>query len=120
MTRKNFFKGKSVIKIIGGIIAGLVIACLLAFVFGLVVMLLWNWLMPDIFNLPEIGYWQGFGLILLAKILFGFGGHGEDKPSKRKKKKDNDGHYDEWWNSEGKSRFDEYFEKKKSEKEESI
>ncbi len=38
--------------------------------FGLFVMLLWNWLMPDIFSLPRISFWQGWGLLLLTHILF--------------------------------------------------
>jgi hypothetical protein len=42
--------------------------------FGFVVMLLWNWLMPNLFGLREISYWQAWGLFLLAKILFGFRG----------------------------------------------
>ncbi len=35
-----------------------------------VTMSLWNWLVPDLFNGPVIGYWQTAGLFLLAKILF--------------------------------------------------
>ncbi len=38
---------------------------------GLVVMSLWNWLMPALFGLKLIGYWQAVGLIILSKILFG-------------------------------------------------
>ena len=33
-------------------------------------MLLWNWLMPTIFGLSEITFWQACGLQLLATILF--------------------------------------------------
>ena len=33
-------------------------------------MWLWNWLMPVIFGLPEIGFWQAFGLLILSNILF--------------------------------------------------
>jgi hypothetical protein len=33
-------------------------------------MLLWNWLMPNIFGLPEITFWQACGLQVLATILF--------------------------------------------------
>ena len=33
-------------------------------------MLLWNWVMPTIFELPEITFWQACGLQLLATILF--------------------------------------------------
>ena len=42
----------------------------LAFLFGLVVMALWNWLMPEIFGLKQITYWQGWGLFILCTILF--------------------------------------------------
>ena len=39
--------------------------------FGFVVMGLWNWLMPALFGLKVIGYWQAMGLLILSKILFG-------------------------------------------------
>jgi hypothetical protein len=38
--------------------------------FGWVVMLLWNWLMPDIFGLKQVNYWQAWGLLVLSWILF--------------------------------------------------
>lgn len=34
------------------------------------VKLLWNWLMPVIFGLPVITFWQAAGLMLLISILF--------------------------------------------------
>jgi hypothetical protein len=37
---------------------------------GYPLMLLWNWLMPNIFGLPEITFWQAIGLNLLSTILF--------------------------------------------------
>ncbi len=44
-------------------------------VFGFVVMGLWNWLMPALFGLHAISYWQALGLLVLSKILFsGFRG----------------------------------------------
>jgi hypothetical protein len=33
-------------------------------------MVLWDWLMPTIFGLPEITFWQACGLQLLSIILF--------------------------------------------------
>ncbi len=41
------------------------------FALGWVVMSLWNWLMPLVFGLKMIGYWEAFGILVLAKILFG-------------------------------------------------
>jgi len=58
-------------------IGGVALAALFALVLGFVVQWLWNWLMPDIFSLKLISYWQAFGLVLLGRLLFGgFGHHG--------------------------------------------
>lgn len=35
-------------------------------------MLLWNNIMPSVFHLGMINFWQAAGLLLLSKILFGF------------------------------------------------
>jgi len=39
-------------------------------ILGWTLMLLWNWLMPTIFGLPLITFWQAVGLNLLSTILF--------------------------------------------------
>ena len=39
--------------------------------FSAVVMLLWNWLMPAIFGLTTICFWQALGLLVLSRIFFG-------------------------------------------------
>lgn len=31
---------------------------------------LWNWLMPEIFGLKAITFWQAWGLVFLSGILF--------------------------------------------------
>lgn len=55
----------------------LVIAAVAIPIFGFVVMSLWNWLMPSIFGVHAITFWQGLGLFFLSRILFGrFGGDG--------------------------------------------
>ena len=33
-------------------------------------MLLWNWLIPYLFNIPEIDFIQSFGMYMLSEILF--------------------------------------------------
>jgi hypothetical protein len=46
-------------------------------IFGAVVMLLWNALMPQIFALPVLNYLQAAGLLILGRLLFGgIGGRG--------------------------------------------
>ncbi len=53
---------------VAGIIVMVIIGVL---VFGSIVMLLWNALMPVIFHLPVISFEQALGLLVLAKIFFG-------------------------------------------------
>ena len=48
-----------------------VIATVALGVFGLIVMSLWNWLVPPIFGWQPLGFWQALGLLVLSKILFG-------------------------------------------------
>ena len=40
------------------------------FVTGIGVYALWNWLMPSIFNLREITFYEALGLNFLSKMLF--------------------------------------------------
>lgn len=40
---------------------------------GLAVMQLWNWLIPELFNGNMINYWQALGVLVLARLLTGFG-----------------------------------------------
>jgi hypothetical protein len=59
------------------IVGVLILAILLL---GGPLMLLWDWLMPTLFGLPEITFWQACGLQLLATLLF--------KPTSLKTNKD--------------------------------
>lgn len=67
-------RGNSIARIIGMIIAGIAIALVIGLALGWIVMALWNWLMPEIFGLPEIGYLQAVGLFVLAHLLLKGGG----------------------------------------------
>ena len=51
------------------------------FIFGSVVMLLWNALLPALFGIKTITFWQALGILVLSKILFGGfrGGHGHHR-----------------------------------------
>ena len=48
----------------------LLIVLIMMAVFVLLLMLLWNWLMPTIFGLIKINFWKALGLIILCRILF--------------------------------------------------
>ena len=50
----------------------------LALVLGIIIQLLWNWLMPEIFGLGRITILQGIGLLVLARLLFGRMGQRRD------------------------------------------
>ena len=57
-------------NVLGGLAIVLGVLVVIALILGLPVMLLWNWLMPQIFGLPFIGFWQAVGLNILSSILF--------------------------------------------------
>jgi hypothetical protein len=116
--------GKKVFKIIGMVIAGIAIAVLFAFVFGLAVQYLWNFIVPDLFGLKAITYWEAFALLLLAKLLFGsFGPHGRhyngNGPWKRWRHscgepgipREQFRYYHDFWRNEGRKAFDEYMKR---------
>ena len=93
---------------------------------------IWNVLMPDLFGLKEITYWQAFGMVILAKLLFGaFGSHHHDHKGGRprpfldwhgtfkrseydepwnKRHKDWK-YYKKYWQDEGKSTFEAYMKR---------
>jgi len=57
-------------NIISPFISMLGIIVLIAMILGVPLMLLWNWLMPTLFGLPTITFWQAIGLNFLSAILF--------------------------------------------------
>ena len=113
------------------IVLGIIGFAAFAFLFGAVVMWLWNWLMPVIFHLGVITYWQAIGLAVLARLLFGNMHHrgphnrgphrfgpwarrrnmqheGCDKSANSEKW----GYYDQFWTEEGEKAFNEYIKRK--------
>jgi hypothetical protein len=121
-TSKHKSKLRKGLTIIGWVILGILGMAAFALVFGYVVMLLWNWLMPGIFGLVAIGFWQAVGIVILAKLLFG--GFGSHRPRNRSEKVrgrfrercSEKGiskwkHYDAFWQEEGKEAFRSYMER---------
>ena len=75
---KNYSKKARISKmIVFGVLA------VTALTFAL--MFLWNWLMPVIFGLSVMTFWQSLGLLALSKILFGKG----QKPNWQNREKSN-------------------------------
>ena len=101
-----------------------------AFLFGAVLMWLWNWLMPAIFHLGVITYWQAIGLAVLGRLLFGSFHHGPRHhgrhhfgPWKHKYQMSGNScrdysqgskwsYYDQFWNEEGERAFTDYLKRK--------
>ena len=127
-------KVKKIVKVIFMVIFGAIAIAALALLFGYVVMLLWNWLIPAIFGLGVITFWQAVGIVILAKLLFGgFGGGGGKSRRKRNMEKrikhrlrercSETGikewrFYDQYWETEGKAAYEAYIERIKSDPEE--
>ena len=109
----------------GGIVLGLGVAVLV----GFIIMWLWNGLMPKLFDLTEITYWQGLGLALLGRLVFGGVGGGGKSNSKKRDRSDHHKnvpftnkmkdweHYDKWWEAEGKKSFEEFGKEENAEHE---
>lgn len=128
--------GVRALRIAGLTFAGVGFAILFALLFGLVVKVLWNWLMPAIFGLGTITFWQAFGIVLLAKLLFGgfahshrghesrFERHFEDRFKRFLRAEDADEkdapmpgngrkwrHFRQYWQDEGRAAFESYIQR---------
>ena len=67
------FRIKKVLMVLTMVIVALL-------VFGLLVMGLWNAILPDVLGVKLISFWQAMGILVLSKILFsGFGGFAHKK-----------------------------------------
>lgn len=127
----NYFKhkmrGKSPGEIAGMIIFGTIFITGLAVLFGFVIMWLWNWLMPMIFGLTTLTFWEAVGVFILFKILLGgCGGFGsKDKKSSKKSKCKHESkgefskwkYYDSFWKEEGNQAYETYINRITNEEE---
>ena len=109
------------------IILGVLGFAALLFLFGAIIMWLWNGLMPAVFHLGVITYWQAVGLAILARLLFGGMHHGphhgrRNRPGpwwRRGHMHPGGGdsgmrwsYYEQYWNEEGEKAFNEYVRRK--------
>ena len=89
MSKKRFFKRYNIVPAV--IVLAPVAAALFVLIGGGLVMLLWNWLLPPLFDLPKLTLLQAFGLLMLCRILFGsWGGGGGGGHEKHMSAKDRD------------------------------
>lgn len=84
--------------------------------FTFVVMWLWNWLVPELFNGPVLGYWQTLGLLILSKILFsGIGGKSSHGPGKHSKYSEDCGPMPGRWKQKYEAKMNEKMAEEKNE-----
>lgn len=61
---------RNFLGVIGAIVITIVILLLVAILFAIPTLLLWNWLMPVLFGLKTITLFQAWGVNVLTSILF--------------------------------------------------
>lgn len=128
MERKAEHYVVKAVKIFAMVILGIAFLFLIGYVF----MLLWNWLMPELFGLGTLTYWKAMGVLVLAKIIFGFGFGDSDGPGSKKKSKKKRFNtdkcswrrdfsdwklYEEYWKEEGEQAYQAYVNRKNAENE---
>lgn len=127
---RNQPRRKKIMTIAGWSILGIFGATAFAFLFGYFIMLLWNWLMPELFGLATVNYWKAVGIVLLARLIFGSFGHkhGDHKhhrhdskcppfwdkkePFKHRSDFSKWKHYDKFWKERGQAAFEQYLAEK--------
>ena len=57
-------------EVVGYIVLGALVICGIALLYTIPTYLLWNWLMPKLFNFSRITILQSLGLLLLTGFLF--------------------------------------------------
>ncbi len=109
---------KKAVRVFFYVLAAFAFIMLFAYIF----MRLWNWLMPDIFALQQLTYWQALGILIMAKLLFGGFDRGPKKPNgkhRNERKRNRWGKrcnseygkwemYDRFWAEEGQKAYEAY------------
>jgi len=62
------------------ILVFIVLAPIVVFLFGSIVMFLWNYALVPVLHVSAVTFWQGLAILVLSKILFSsFGGRGRSR-----------------------------------------
>ncbi len=105
--RREAGHGRRIVRIVMWGVAGILFAAFLALVLGMVVVWLWNWLMPDIFGLKQITYWQAVGLLFLGRLLIGGFHHAVHHDSRKSCRRGHWKEYGRYWQEKGDVAADE-------------
>jgi len=69
VTTMKGFLGKLIIGIVFSV-GTIALFAFIALIGAIPTYFLWNWLMPDLFELPSLNFWQAWGIFWLASVLF--------------------------------------------------
>ena len=71
MTNFSFEKKKSGLEIFGGCMLAILAIVIAVFLYAAIGMWIWNVTLVPLFGAPVIGYWQMYGIMILARMIFG-------------------------------------------------
>lgn len=113
--RRPASRGGRILHFGGHALLGVAVIAVVALVFGWVAMTAWNAVIPAVFNLSPISFWQAVALMVLARILVGRFHHGHRRDGKcgfgrHGRRQDIDTPPDgsafaQWWWEEGETAF---------------
>lgn len=105
------------------ILHGIVLSVLFGLAFGFFIKMLWNGLLPDIWGWKEITYWQGVGLVILSRLIFGSQGYhkapnqapaecranfSRERMNLENASITSEKFYEHWWKEEGEASLEKY------------
>lgn len=61
---------EAIVKFLGMLVWGAMFVAIVCVILGAPVWILWNLLIPSLFGLPAIGFWEAVGLNILCSLLF--------------------------------------------------
>ena len=73
MANFSSYRKKSSLEIFGGCVLAIFTIVLLVILYAAIGMWLWNLILVPLFGAPVIGYWQMYGIMILARMIFGRG-----------------------------------------------
>ena len=71
MTNFSFKKKKSGLGIFWSCMLTIFVLAICIFLYAAIGMWLWNITLVPLFGAPVIGYWQMYGIMILARMIFG-------------------------------------------------
>lgn len=123
MVSKTLVQHKA-LKVVLWTVAGSVGLVVFVLLLGWLVQYLWNTVVVAVFDIGTITFWQAVGLLVLAKLFFGFGAGGGGGGKGRRKGADSsagpagppdDEAFRRYWQEEGRQAYEAFLAGRRSE-----